>query len=149
MDGMRWRILILILTVWLPFTQGPIASAEDGQFVIKLDSKESIRAVYEDAGFVFDDAATEANREQYEKECLYGGSAKFGSHLRPISFLGMAYQTSDPEKKLLKLCMAIRPYTEDMARDLCVYLRRPLISNTTGAFEVVCGAKNGSSPSSG
>lgn len=119
-----------------------LVAAPDGENLhIKLDSPESLREVYETLGFVFDDAESEARREELDRECLVKGSRRFGRIPRPIKFLGLAYNVADEQKELFPICMALRPYPDRAATRLCKTLGRELVENRIMNMEIVCGPK--------
>lgn len=136
------RILILIpLMVIVPSIILPQTDGGGTQLIIKLNSIESIRSLYEEMGYVFDDEVTNSVRSEYQQKCFMQGSRAMGNHPRPIKFVGMAYHREDDKKTLLPFCHFIRPYEDQWAEELCETLDRPLIINKFNDMEIICGPK--------
>ena len=112
-----------------------------GTLVVKTDSLDSIRDVFRELGYEFDEAAAQGRFEELQNECFLRGSRRFGNIPRPIRFLGLAYALDDATHRLVTVCHDIHPYDDTMARELCASLDRPLVENRIFDMLLVCGGK--------
>lgn len=138
---MRCRVLLLSLAAVLGAAAGLQAAPEAEPLRIKLDEPASVRLVYEELGFVFDDEATETRREELEAACADRGSRRFGRVPRPILYVGVARRPGDAPEEAAPICVGLRPYPEPEARNLCGALDRPLQENRPRELTIICGPK--------
>ena len=144
--------VISILAFLFFFIPAPAAvSAADGEqpLEVKLDSVESMSVYYEDFGLILDREASDSRRLELDQECFLKGSRRFGRIPRPIRFVGLFIDPAEDSGERYTICMAIRPHDDDMAKDMCGLVGRPVQENRMMQMTVVCGPKNQEGETSG